>query len=84
MLRSIVKDRAQAMGWAEDDALALAASAFAKGNPIVDEEKLKALQSYGEVTGVSVDDSTDEAIADFLECCATARIEALADKAGSA
>ena len=80
MLRSMVEDKARELGWAEDDVLGLVASAFAKGNPIIEEDQLKALQDYEKFAGVSIDDLVKEALEDFIECSLSVRMETLAER----
>jgi hypothetical protein len=79
-LRTIVRDKAVEMGWEPDDVLALAASAFANGNPILDAEKLKPFQQYEALTGKSVEDTIHEAMDEYAECDITTVVEELSER----
>jgi hypothetical protein len=70
-LRMIVEDKAAEMGWEPDDVLALAASAFARGNPILDADKLRPFQNYEALTGKLVADTIRGfgVLAARLGCC---------------
>jgi hypothetical protein len=77
-LRTIVRDKAAEMGWKPDDVLALAASAFANGNPILDTNRLKPFRQYEALTGKRAEDVIHEALDDYAECCLPVLVEELA------
>lgn len=83
-LRSIVEEKAKEMGWREDDVLGLAASTFARGNPILDAEKLQPFKNYERITGIPIEDTVHEALEEFDQACLSSRLEALAENTGSA
>ena len=80
VLRSVVEDKARELGWAEDDVLGLVAGAFARGNPIIDDERLQPLKDYEEMSGRPVEDMVDEALSMYIECDISARLETLAEQ----
>jgi hypothetical protein len=81
-LRLIVKDKAAEMGWEPDDVLALAAAAFARGNPLLDADKLKPFQEYSKLTGKPVEDLVEAAMDNYAECDLAALLEELAERSG--
>ena len=83
-LRLIVKDKAAEMGWEPDDVLALAAAAFARGNPILDADKLKPFQDYKALTGKLVEDSVHEALDQYAQCDLAVLVEELAERTNEA
>jgi hypothetical protein len=78
-LRLIVEDKAAEMGWKPDDVLALAASTFARGNPIIDEDRLKPFLAYQAMTGTLADHLIGEAIDQFAECNLVTLVEELTE-----
>jgi len=80
LLRLMVRDKAREMSWAEDDVLALAAGVLAKGNPIIEEDQLKALQEYEALSGVTVNQSVREALSQYIECDISVMVEELAER----
>jgi hypothetical protein len=77
-LRLIVENKAAEMGWEPDDVLALAAVTFARGNPILDAEKLKPFQQYEALTGKRAEDAIHEALDEYADCCLPVIVEELA------
>jgi len=78
-LRLLVADKAAEMGWEPEDVLALAAGAFARGNPILDAEKLRPFQNYEVLTGKPVADTIHEALDQYAECDLAVLVEDLTE-----
>lgn len=83
-LRMIVEDKAAEMGWEPDDVLALAAGAFARGNPILDAEKLRPFQNHKALTGRPVEDTIHEAMDQYANCDLAVVVEELAERSSEA
>jgi hypothetical protein len=82
--RAAVKQRADALGMSADEAISLAVYAFARGNPLLDADKLKPFQEYSELTGTPVEDLIETAMENYVECDLAALLEELTERTDKA
>lgn len=82
--RAAVKQRAEAVGISPDEAISLAVYAFARGNPILDADKLKPFKEYSELTGKPVEDLVEAAMDNYAECDLAVVLEELAERTNKA
>jgi hypothetical protein len=84
-LREWVRPEAEQRDFTPDQAIGLAIRNWMNGQRVeIDEDQLEKLREYEALKGTSIEDAVNEAVAVWLECFASVRLESLQRRTANA